>query len=469
MEALIIAAGKGSRLNHRFSPKPLLPIYGLRLIERIILTAKLAGIHRFKIVVGYKADEIMKTIGSGEKYGVHIEYIVNPEWEKGNGVSVSKAKQYLKGDFILLMSDHLFDESILKKLKQIDLDDARCILCVDRNLDGNHFSVEDVTKVRMEKDSVRNIGKNIDRYNAIDTGIFLCTPVIFEALEESISKGEYSLSAGNQVLSKTGKLRTFDITGDFWIDVDDGISLKKARKILLRNLVKLTDGPIAKSLNRPISTRISSKLANYSIMTPNLLTLFSFLLALLSAAFFFLGTYAWIIAGGVMAQLSSVMDGCDGEIARLKFKYSQFGKWLDRILDRYADSFIILGMTHACWLASSNEFVWLAGFLALTGTFLNSYTALPYDEEILKKKLWRKRGWIRVGRDMRLFIIFVGALLNQLFFTLILLALLTNIESIRRLFILRNAYKYIQKGSTGDFRDHLPIPHPGRLPTCQER
>ena len=166
-----------------------------------------------------------------------------------------------------------------------------------------------------------------------------------------------------------------------------------------------------------------------------------------------------------MAQLSSIMDGCDGEIARLRFKHSPFGKWLDRILDRYADSFIILGMTHACWLASSNKFVWLVGFSALTGTFLNSYTALPYDEEILKKNVRRKKKSLRVGRDIRLFIIFVGALLNQLLFTLIFLALLTNIESIRRLFILRNAYKYVQKGSAGDFRDHLPIPHPGRLPT----
>jgi NDP-sugar pyrophosphorylase family protein len=96
MEALIIAAGRENRLNHNFSSKSLIPIFGVSLIERIILRAKSAGITSFKIVVGYKADQIMKKIGSGDRYGVHVDYIFNPEWEKGNGSSVYKGKGFLK-------------------------------------------------------------------------------------------------------------------------------------------------------------------------------------------------------------------------------------------------------------------------------------------------------------------------------------------------------------------------------------
>jgi len=188
MEALIIAAGKENRLNHRFSPKPLIPIFGVSLIERIILRAKLAGITRFKIVVGYKADQIMKKIGSGDRYGVHVDYIFNPEWEKGNGSSIYKGKGFLKENFILLMSDHLFDDSILRNLQQIEPERDSCIMCVDRKINGYHFNIDDATKVWTENKKVKKIGRVLDRFNAVGTGIFLCSPVIFNALEESIPR-----------------------------------------------------------------------------------------------------------------------------------------------------------------------------------------------------------------------------------------------------------------------------------------
>src|SRR5215207_2439019 len=119
MEAVIIAAGKGSRMSRLCSPKPLTPLLGLRLIERILFVAKLTGIHDFKIVVGYKAAAIKEAIGDGQKYGVRIKYIENPEWEKGNGVSVLKAKNHVNGNFLLLMSDHLFDEKIIVRLASV--------------------------------------------------------------------------------------------------------------------------------------------------------------------------------------------------------------------------------------------------------------------------------------------------------------------------------------------------------------
>ena len=440
MEALIIAAGRGSRLNNRFSPKPLIPIFGLCLIERIILRAKLAGITKFKIVVGYKGDRIVEKIGTGDRYGVHVNYIFNSEWEKGNGVSVYKAKGFLKKNFILLMSDHLFNDSILRDLLQIENERDCCILCVDRRLNGNHFNIDDVTQVWVENKKVKRIGKGLDQFNAIDTGIFLCSPLIFNALEKSISQGKYSLSAANQILSNRGKLKTYDIGDNFWIDVDDRETLQKAKKILLKQLKKLTDGPVSKHLNRKISVLISSRLSRLNI-SPNHLTLISFSLAVLSGLFFFLGGYPKIVIGGFMAQLSSILDGCDGEIARLKFRQSKFGEYLDRVLDRYADALIILGMTIACVYKMETKWAWLAGFLALTGSFMISYTAMQYDELLISKAFNKKRVSFRMGRDIRLLIVFIGAVLNQLFATLIILSIVTNVECIRRLFVLRHEYK----------------------------
>jgi len=86
------------------------------------------------------------------------------------------------------------------------------------------------------------------------------------------------------------------------------------------------------------------------------------------------------------------------------------------------------------------SWVWLVGFLALTGSFMNSYTAMQYDELLISKAFNKKRNF-RMGRDIRLFIVFIGAVLNQLFVTLLILSIITNVESIRRLFVLRHEYQ----------------------------
>src|SRR5215216_5739547 len=249
MEAVIIAAGQGSRMSPLCSTKPLTPLLGLALIERILFIAKSAGINDFKIVVGYKADIIKQAIGDGRKYGVRIKYIENSEWEKGNGVSVLKARDHVSGKFILLMSDHLFDEQILERLVTADVKPGHSVLCVDRNLSGSHSDIEDATKVYCEDHYVKQIGKSLKNFNAVDTGLFLCTSAIFDVLEQSVKNGQYSLSAGNQILAEEGKLAALDVTGRFWIDVDDESALQMAKQSLIRQLFKSTDGPVSRNIN----------------------------------------------------------------------------------------------------------------------------------------------------------------------------------------------------------------------------
>jgi NDP-sugar pyrophosphorylase family protein len=118
MKALIIAAGRGSRINNltKEMPKALIPLLGLPLIERAILTTKEAGIREYAIVVGYLGNKIKAVLGNGDRFRVKIDYLENGEWQKGNGVSVLKAKELLNDNFFLLMSDHIFDARILKGL-----------------------------------------------------------------------------------------------------------------------------------------------------------------------------------------------------------------------------------------------------------------------------------------------------------------------------------------------------------------
>ena len=389
MKGLIIAAGEGSRLSNKGNSKPLVPLLGLPLIERVILNAKGVGITDFYIVTGYNGEKLRNHLDQfAQNRDLKITHLINNQWKKENGLSVLKAKGEIDENFILLMSDHIFDESILGDLMktQEKIADGEIILAVDYNLKNKTVDIDDVTKVLVDdKNRIVNIGKSIKEYNAYDTGIFLCSPVIFEALEESSANEDTSLSAGIKILVKKERARVFDIEGQYWIDVDDEKAFKKAENILLAELKKISDGPVSRHLNRLISTRISKYLSKTNII-PNQISLFSFIFSVVGALFFFFGGYVNLLIGGMLAQISSIIDGCDGEIARLKFQTSEFGGWYDAILDRYADAFLLFSLTYYVYFLGENLLYLFIGFLAIIGSFVNSYTADKYDG-LMKKIL----------------------------------------------------------------------------------
>jgi CDP-L-myo-inositol myo-inositolphosphotransferase len=258
-------------------------------------------------------------------------------------------------------------------------------------------------------------------------------------------------------------MTSFDKLNSNQFDFNDDRLSYKTKQTILPGLTKSTDGPISKYLNRPLSTKISKALVHHNI-EPNHITIFSFILMVLAVILFGTGQYVWILLAGVLVQLSSIFDGCDGEIARMKFKQSRFGAWLDKVLDRYADGLVILGITSAVWQQFQSHWVLVFGFGALIGSFVNSYTASEYDK-ILIQDLLSGIKHFRFGRDLRLFIIFVGAVFNQLFPTLIILALITNLESIRRLIIFKRAFRFSQKYRKRNRTNHPKIRHSGRFST----
>jgi choline kinase len=157
--------------------------------------------------------------------------VENGEWEKANGVSVYKAGQVLKENFILLMGDHIFDPRTLSIFKDFKISAEECALCVDYNID-DIFDIDDATKVEVEDGKIRRIGKDLRRYNAMDTGMFLCSPYLFDVLEENIKKGRYSLSESIQTLADQDLMKAYDKKGSFWFDLDTTEDLERAKSLL---------------------------------------------------------------------------------------------------------------------------------------------------------------------------------------------------------------------------------------------
>lgn len=436
MKCVIIAAGRGERISGKCDSKPLLPLLGLPLIERVILTAHKTGVDEFYVITGYNREKVEHHLFQFSKSrNIKITCIANEDWEKGNALSVLKAANAVQdAPFLLLMTDHLFDENILSDLIKIPIASDEITLGVDYSISTNKFiNISDATKVQTRNGKIIDIGKNINNYDAYDTGIFLCSPAIFTAIKKSLQKGDDSLSGGVRQLAANGKAKAFDIQGRFWIDIDDETAYKKAEQTLLNSLKKPTDGPISRYINRKISIRIS-KLLVRTKLTPNQISFISFLMCIISATFLSQSGYLFLAIGAILAQVTSIIDGCDGEVARLKFQTTDFGAWFDAVLDRYGDAFILFGLICHLYLYKPYSLTLFIGFLAIIGTFMNSYTADKYDG-IMRKNLSNKGHYFRIGRDMRLGIIFVGGLLNLPLTTLSIIAILMNIEVLRRILI----------------------------------
>jgi CDP-L-myo-inositol myo-inositolphosphotransferase len=410
MKAVILAAGNGSRLGGE-RPKPLTRLFGVPLVDRTLDALARTGLKPQDIIVVY-SDPRVKDHLEGRAGLVYNDRV---DLEGGHSLLLG-AEAAGEEPFLLLMADHVFDPGILGRL--LESGPSTTTLCVDRTFEGR--DLEEATKVLVRAGSIQEIGKDLEVYTALDTGIFYCTPEVLEAARRF--RGRFTVSDVMASLARRGRLSSLDVTGSFWQDIDTKEDIKRAERTLSKSLAKATDGLVSRHLNRRLSIPLSRLLVRTPV-TPNQITVFSFLLGLASAALFAQGRG---LIAGLLAQVSSIIDGCDGEVARMKAMGSRFGGYLDSLLDRYADVAIILGM-----VASAPEALWHVGGLALLGTYSISYSVSRMEGLTGMRFNGGLAGFMT--RDVRLFIIMLGGILNQMFLTLGVLGVLTNLVVLSRI------------------------------------
>ena len=169
--------------------------------------------------------------------------------------------------------------------------------------------------------------------------------------------------------------------------------------------------------------------------TPNQVSVASFGIALVSLGLFIEGYNVW---AGIAAQASSVVDGADGELARLKGMATPFGGFFDAVLDRYADAAILGGLTY--WSVTveeraSTDLTIAVGMLAIVGSLIISYKRARAEASLGGPF----QGFVSSlgARDARLLLVMVGAVAGQGFILLALLAVLTNLVVAWRLALAR--------------------------------
>ncbi len=237
MHAVVLAAGDGGRL-HPFTstqPKPLLKVRGRRMINHVLDALFAAGVTDAVIVVGYLGDQIRSAVADLHPCGMTITFAENEAYELHNARSLWAARDAVAGvpGFVLAMADHLVEPALVRAV--VDAPHEHCGLAVERASDDDPRA-DEATLALVRAGRVVDLGKGIERWNAIDTGVFWCTPRVFDVMTPQMRDGE--CGAVFAKLARDGELAAIDVTGRRWIDVDTAIDLRDAEALLARRTAR---------------------------------------------------------------------------------------------------------------------------------------------------------------------------------------------------------------------------------------
>jgi choline kinase len=231
-QTVILAAGMGTRLGSPKAgvPKPLMSVGGMPLVGYALEQAQAAGCTEAVIVTGYqgaRVREAVEAIGAA----MTIRFVENHDPTAPNGHSLLAAERLAAPRFYLQMVDHLFERPVLAKLAATARwpgEVAR--LLVDPAPAG--LDLSDATKVRLEAERIVEIGKGVDPWDAIDTGVFLLTHGVFEAIRGVGSSEPLTVSSAMRRLARDGALISVEIGGISWVDVDTPADRRDAERRL---------------------------------------------------------------------------------------------------------------------------------------------------------------------------------------------------------------------------------------------
>lgn len=436
---VVLAAGHSQRLAGVTggNSKVLIRVGGLSLVGRAIRTLLVGGVDQVVVVVGFQAGPVAAHVRRLEPRRVRAVYA--DAWEQGNGASLAAAAPYMdeEGLFVLLTADHVFGEGALDQLLSSNFPGV----LVDHSPGPAAWA--EGTRVRLRGKRVVAFSKGLDD-PSIDCGAFLLPAAIFDAQRRAHARGDPSLAGAVTELARESPLAAVPLAqGSWWQDVDTSEDLRRARALLRRSLTKDSDGPVSRYLNRPLSTRLSMDLAPFPIH-PDFVSFVAFLTGIAGALLLAAGMG---IGAAILVHLTSLLDGVDGELARLQVRTSAGGALLDGLLDRLADAAILAGV--AVWALDRGADPVTIAVLAVAAT-AGAMLSMATKDRILALGLpptpERWIGFLLGGRDARLLFVAIGALLGRPLSVLIAIIVTSAASLAVRLLLTRRALRAARTG-----------------------
>jgi glucose-1-phosphate thymidylyltransferase len=217
MKAIILAAGEGRRLEPLTDvrPKPMLPVANRPLLEHVVESVVAAGIDEIVFVVGYKRERIQSHFEDGDDWDVDIEYAIQ-EKQLGTGHAVLQAEEGIEETFLVLNGDRVIDPSIVERMIAAP-PDGQTLVAVTRTDDPSGFGV-----VESEGERVTAIAEKPPRHaitsEVINAGVYRFEPDVFDAIRDTDTTGELTLTATLDRLAGDDQVRALRYRGT-WLDV----------------------------------------------------------------------------------------------------------------------------------------------------------------------------------------------------------------------------------------------------------
>jgi UDP-N-acetylglucosamine diphosphorylase / glucose-1-phosphate thymidylyltransferase / UDP-N-acetylgalactosamine diphosphorylase / glucosamine-1-phosphate N-acetyltransferase / galactosamine-1-phosphate N-acetyltransferase len=223
-KAVVLAAGRGTRMRELTAdlPKPMIEVRGKSILQHIVEGLRDAGVRKFLIIVGYRADAMQNFFGDGSRYNIEIQYVTQVV-QDGTGRVVDLARSFVENaPFILSYGDILVDPANYKRV--VDLaGDVEAIITVKRGEDvtkGGAVFLNDQMELVDLREKTKPGQATSPWYNA---GLYTFRPSIFEftAKLEPSPRGEYELTDAIRSLAQSGKkVQAIELVGE-WADVRD--------------------------------------------------------------------------------------------------------------------------------------------------------------------------------------------------------------------------------------------------------
>ena len=238
-EAVVLAAGLGSRMrsNHHGEPKPLVPVLGRPLLEYALRNLDEMGIRKTVVVTGSSRKKIRQWLAETE-FDMEVEETFNPRFLLGNGTSAQCGLRSTTTDsVVVMMGDHLVSPELVIRAAGKEHVAADLGLVVDAS---PHMKpqLDEPTRVLVnDLRQIIGIGKDIDIWNCVDTGVFLVSRKL-EAVVETVVRrtGDCTLTdAVSYMIYSNMDVRAWDSNGAFWLDIDTPYDVEFAEKTILRN------------------------------------------------------------------------------------------------------------------------------------------------------------------------------------------------------------------------------------------
>lgn len=414
------------------------PLFSLTPIERTALAFARAGVRRFVLAGDPEAVRAAESVlRGGPCRSLRIRSVTHVATAVGDE------------SFFLARGDCHYDRQLVARFVADNATAVDSVVAVDFRPEAKPRAADlplvAVWSREDERSCVQRVARRLVGGDGILVGLALATPAWARAVDaardasddvEVPARAESLWLGALAALLAREPVSTWAVA-ERWQCVRRIEDVPRARREVLAGAVRVGDGVIARHLNRPISLRITERLITWPVK-PWQVSVATFGLTLLAGLSFAIGHAT---TGGLLAQSASVLDGVDGELARVRYQDSAFGGLYDALFDRVGEAAVIGGMTLYAWFAGAGALGVALGFAALAGNSLSMLVKEKYGTQFQRPWCAEREGrwrWLLLGRDGRLFLALLAGVTGQIEVVLAYLAVGTHVQAGVRLVQVRS-------------------------------